>query len=161
MDVPPRVSLTNAGQELDFGGSATVVFEPNQRTGTVLRLTVQQVTEGSIRDLSDFVLDSSVRSSTPYYVDVRVENVGEGQVGGFAVPLYGVAGDTLLQASAFTTPFERCESEPLPDRFPGGRTFKSCLVYLVPEGERLEAVSFRPSQQVDAITWTGEIRSNR
>jgi hypothetical protein len=32
-----------------------------------------------------------------------------------------------------------------------------CLVYFVPDHGRLVAVSFRPSQDFQAITWTGRI----
>ena len=157
--VPEGVSLTDGGAELAFGDSATVVFEPNQRRGTVLELTVDKVAQGSLDDFSGFILDGSAKSSTPYYVDVSVENLGNGEVGGFAVPLYGVDdSDLLRQAATFTTSFQRCESEPLPERFKGGDTFQSCLVYLVPKRGTLEAVSFRPTQAFDPITWTGDIR---
>ncbi|HZJ06630.1 MAG TPA: hypothetical protein VFD59_14305 [Nocardioidaceae bacterium] len=158
VNVPEDASLTEGGEELGFGDTATVVFEPNQQRGTVLELSVDKVALGSLGDFSGFILDAATKSSTPYYVDVSVENLGEGDVGGFAVPLYGVdSKDTLLQASAFTTSFKKCPSQPLPEKFEGGDSFDSCLVYLAAKNRELEAVSFRPVQEFDPIAWKGDI----
>jgi len=156
--VPESVSLTDVGAELSFGDTATVIYEPDQRRGAVLELTVDKAVQGSIRDLSAFVLDERARASTPYYVDVTVENVGDGDVGGAAVPLWGVDADNvLLPPATFTTTFPRCPSEPLPRRFGPATSFKTCLVFLAPERGTLQAVSFRPNQDFDPIEWTGEI----
>lgn len=158
VSIPPGTALTEPGSDLSFGEPAAVLFEPDQNTGTVLQLEVEAVTEGTVKDLSGFVLDDKTRASTPYYVDVTVENVGETDVGGLAVPLWGVDGaNTLLPAATFTTSFRKCPSEQLPDEFPAGETLETCLVYLAPDGGTLEAVSFRPTQEFDPIRWTGEI----
>ena len=158
VDVPRGVSLTPVGRKLGFGDTATVVFEANRGRGSVLELTVDRVARGSIGDFSAFVLDRTIRSSTPYYVRVSVRNVGESDVGGVPVPLYLVdETNTLRQASTFTTEFERCESKTLPRRFRPGDTFDTCLVYLAPDRGRLESITFRPNQKFDPITWTGEV----
>ncbi len=160
--VPEGVELTEVGADLGFGDTATVIHEPDQKTGTVLELTVKSAARGTLKDLSGFVLDPYTKSSTPYYVDVAVENVGEGQVGGSGVPLWGVDGtNTLLPAARFTTAFRRCPSEPLPKRFGPGRSFETCLVFLAPDKGTLEAVSFRPNQEFDPIEWTGSIATPR
>lgn len=155
--VPAGVELTEVGADLAFGDTARVIHEPNQKTGTVLELTVKRATLGSLKDFSGFILDPYTKQSTPYYVDVAVENVGEGQVGGSGVPLWGVdAANTLLPAARFTTSFRRCPSEPLPEKFGPGRSFETCLVFLAPDKGSLEAVSFRPNQEFDPIRWTGD-----
>lgn len=157
VNVPEGVALTEGGDELDFGTSATVVFEPNQQRGTVLELTVEKVQQGSIKDFSGFIVNSTIKSATPYYVDVAVENLGQGDVGEFGVPLYGVDDrNVLLQPSTFTTSFAKCASQPLPNKFEGGDKFDSCLVYLAPKHGSLESVSFRPTQDFDPIVWTGK-----
>jgi hypothetical protein len=98
------------------------------------------------------------RWATPYYVDVTVENVGESNVGGAPVPLWGVdATNTLLPPATFTTTFRRCPSEPMPKKFGSGKAFSTCLVFLAPEQGTLEGVSFRPNQAFDPIVWSGEI----
>jgi hypothetical protein len=156
--VPAGVGLTEVGADLTFGETATVIFEPNQKQGTVLELTVQRVTQGSLKDFSGFILDDYTKASRPFYADVEVRNVGEGNVGGAGVPLWGVDGkNTLLPAASFTTPFRRCPSERLPDKFGPGKSFETCLVLLAPDKGTLEAVSFRPNQEFDPIEWTGEL----
>lgn len=156
--VPDGVELTEPGTDLEFGETATVIYEPDQQTGTVLRLTVERAVQGTLKDFSRFVLDDYTKSSTPYYVDVSVENVGESRVGDAPVPLWGVDGtNTLLPPASFTTSFQRCESKPLPKRFAPGDSLDTCLVYLAPDKGTLEAVSFRPNQQFHPIQWTGEI----
>lgn len=156
--VPKAVKLTAVGAGLHLGDKATVIYEPDQTRGTVLDLTVQKVALGSIKDFSGFILPPEVQKSTPYYVDVTVKNVGEGTVGGQAVPLWGVdATNTLLPPAKFTASFGRCPSDPLPKTFKPQDSFSTCLVYLAPNEGRMKAVSFRPNQKFNPIQWTGDI----
>jgi hypothetical protein len=67
----------------------------------------------------------------------------------------------LIEASVFTGTFRPCDGSALPKRFRNGDTHKGCLVYLAPDEGRLTAVSFRPSQEFDPITWTGEVERAR
>jgi hypothetical protein len=158
VSVPPAVELTEVGADLSFGDTATVIHEPNQKRGTVLELTVKKAAEGTRRDFSGFILDDYTKAASPYFVDVEVTNVGEGDVGGAPVPLWGVDADnTLLPAATFTTAFRRCPSQPLPKEFGPDKTFSTCLVFLAPDQGTMEAVSFRPNQEFDPIQWTGEI----
>jgi hypothetical protein len=158
VDVPPGVELTEVGADLSFGDTATVIFEPNQNRGTVLELTVEKAVRGTLKDFSGFILDDYTKTSAPFYVDVSVANVGDGDVGGAGIPLWGVDGEnTLLPAASFTTTFRRCPSEPLPKKFGPGRSFETCLVFLAPDKGTLEAASFRPNQEFDPIEWTGEV----
>jgi hypothetical protein len=159
VSVPPGVELTPQGTDLSFGDTATVVFEPDQNTATLLDLTVEEVREGSIDDFKGFILDDPYKKQANYYyVQVSVENVGTEDVGGAPIPLWGVNGEnTLLPAVNFTTKFDKCPSTPLPEEFAPGDQVDTCLVYLSPENGELEAVSFRPDQAFDPIEWTGEI----
>lgn len=156
--VPEEVSLTDVGKDQSFGDTATVIYEANQNKGSVLELTVTAVSLGSVKDFSGFILDDYTKSATPYYAAVTVKNVGEGEIGNSAIPLWGVdATNTLLPAATFTTTFAKCPSKPLPRVFGPGAVFKTCLVFLAPDKGKLEAVSFRPNQDFDPIQWTGEI----
>lgn len=156
--IPEGVSLTEPGAEVSFGDTARVAFEPSQTRGSVLELTVKKTIKGSVRDFSSFILDDKTKTATPYYVLVSVKNVGEGDLGGASIPLWGVDADnTLLPPASFTTGFSRCPSEPLPDKFPAGATVDSCLVYLAPDRGVLEGVSYRPTEEFSPIQWTGEI----
>ncbi|MFP5252653.1 MAG: hypothetical protein ACLGH4_02530 [Actinomycetes bacterium] len=158
--VPEGVEVTAQGSDLEFGDSAAVAFEPDQKRGTVLGLTVTSARKGRLKDFKGFILDDPYkRKANYYYVEVSVENLGEGDVGGAPVPLWGVNGEnTLLPAVNFTTEFDQCASTPLPKRFEPGDSIDTCLVYLSPDKGSLEAVSFRPDQAFDPIEWTGEIQ---
>jgi hypothetical protein len=158
VNVPAGVELTKAGTELKFGQKATVAYEPNSQRNTVLELTVNSAAEGTIADLGTYVLDDRTKASTPYYVDVTVTNVGDGDVGQTPIPLWAVDdANTLIQASSFTNSFTRCPSTPLPTTFAPNATVTSCLVYLVPDHGKLTGVSFRPLQAVAPIVWKGDV----
>jgi hypothetical protein len=158
--VPQGVSLTDEGSKLSFGDSARVVFETTHGRGTVLQLTVRGVRRGTLKDFAGFILDDAYkRDASYYYARVKVKNVGTSDVGGVPVPLWGVNGsNTLLPAVNFTTRFPRCPSTSLPSTFGPGDTLSTCLVYLSPDKGSLVAVSYRPSQAYNPITWTGTIQ---
>ena len=158
VNVPAGVELTKAGAQLKFGEKATVAYEPNAQRNTVLELTVVKAVQGSVADLSSYVLDDRTKSSTPYYVDVTVTNVGDGDVGQTPIPLWAVDNsNTLIQASSFTNSFSRCPSTPLPTTFAPNATVTTCLVFLVPDHGTLTGLSFRPLQAVAPIVWTGTV----
>jgi hypothetical protein len=159
VNVPSGVELTKAGAQLKFGQKATVAYEPNAQRNTVLEMTVASATQGSIADLSSYVLDERTKASTPYYVNVTVTNVGDGDVGQTPIPLWAVDDkNTLIQASSFTNSFSRCPSTPLPTTFAPHATVSACLVFLVPDHGKLTGVSFRPLQAVAPIVWTGDVK---
>ena len=157
--VPEGTDLTEQGGKLSFGDTGTVIFEPSEGRGTVLQLTVKSVKQGNLDDFKGFILDDSYKQKASYYyATVTVKNVGEGDVGGVGVPLWGVnSANTLLPAVNFTTSFKPCSSKPLPKSFPKDATLSTCLVYLSPDKGKLESVSYRPSQEFNPITWTGDI----
>ena len=160
VSVPDEVEVTAQGADLKFGETATVVFEPNQKKSTLLNLTVKSARKGRLDDFEGFILDDAYkRKANYYYVKVGVENVGDDNVGGSPVPLWGVNGEnTLLPAVNFTTKFGPCESRPLPKKFKNGDNVDTCLVYLSPDKGSLESMSFRPDQAFDPIEWHGEVK---
>jgi len=159
VNVPSGIDLTEAGAALKFGEKATVAYEPNAERNTVLEMTVTAATEGTIADLDTYVLDERTKASTPYYVNVDVKNVGDGDVGQTPIPLWAVDdANTLIQASSFTNAFTRCPSTPLPTTFAPNATVTACLVFLVPDHGKLTGLSFRPLQAVAPIVWTGTVQ---
>jgi len=158
VNVPSGVELTKAGAQLKFGEKATVAYEPNSERNTVLEMTVTAAAEGTIADLGSYVLDDRTKASTPFYVNVTVKNVGDGDVGQTPIPLWAVDdANTLIQASSFTNAFPRCPSTPLPTTFAPNAEVSSCLVFLVPDHGKLTGVSFRPLQAVAPIVWAGAV----
>jgi hypothetical protein len=157
--VPDGVDLTKQGSELAFGEPGVVIFESAQGRGSVLQLTVKGVRQGTLSDFKGFILDDAYKQKASYYyAAVQVKNVGEGDVGGVGVPLWGVnAANTLLPAVNFTTGFAKCPTKALPAKFGPGATLDTCLVFLSPDRGSLESVSYRPTQEFDPITWAGTI----
>lgn len=158
VSVPAGVTLTDPGAKLGLGDKATVPYRPDQKRGSVLELTVTKIIRADVKDFAIYVLDKRAKASTPYYVQVKVANVGTGDVGGTDVPLWAVdQRNTLIHSSSFTNSFKRCPSGPLPKGFAPNSTTKTCLVYLVPDHGTLTGVSFRPVQDFQPIVWSGTI----
>jgi hypothetical protein len=158
VQVPSGVTLTAPGTDLKFGDSATVPYRPNDKRGSVLELKVKKVIRANISDFSSYVLNAHTLTSTPYYVRVKVRNVGAGDVGGTDVPVWAVDGNnTLVHSSSFTNTFKRCPSTALPANFAPSAATTACLVFLLPDHGTLAGVSFRPLQSFAPIEWTGTI----
>ncbi|MFC4783572.1 hypothetical protein ACT8ZV_03810 [Nocardioides sp. MAHUQ-72] len=159
LPVPDGVELTAQGSELAVGDDAVVAYEPRQGTVGVLDVRVTGLEKTSFaRSFDGWQLDKATRKTNPYFVRATVENVGRTDLGGRAVPLYIVDGrNTLIEASTFASSFKPCPSTPFPKKFGHGDKVKTCLVYLSPRHGDLTAVSFRPTQEFDPITWTGEL----
>lgn len=161
LPVPEGVELTPQGSELALKDAATVAWEPRQDLVGVLDIEVTRLQLTSFEEsFEGWQLDKATRTSTPYFVSVTVTNAGDSDVGGRAVPLYAVdQANTLIQASSFQAKFPPCPGNGVfPPTFAPGDVDDVCLVYLVPDKGELTAVSFRPVQEFDPITWTGPIK---
>ena len=151
--------VTAPGTQLAFGDVATVEHEVKGE-GTLLDITVESAVQGALSDFAGFDLDDPYKKRGHYYyVRVSVENSGKKRFGGVPVPLWGISGEnTLLQAVAFKSAFKKCPTEPLPDGFKPGDSFKTCLVYLSPNKGTLEGVSYRPTEEFVPIEWRGTVK---
>jgi hypothetical protein len=162
LPVPEGVELTPQGSDLAVKESAVVAWQPRQDLVGVLDITVTRLEQTTLaKSFEGWQLDAAARKSTPYFVHATIQNVGDTDVGGFDVPLYAVdATNTLIQAQSFLAKFEPCPGNGVfPEDFGPHATKDICLVYLVPNDGKLTAVSFRPSQDFDPITWTGPIKN--
>jgi hypothetical protein len=159
--LPEGVDVTPGGTELTVGETATVTYEVRQRAVAVLDLTVTRLEETTFKE--SFVgwdIDAETRTKQPYFVRVTVTNRGETDMSGRPVPLYLVDGNnTLVEATTFQSTFKPCSPGVLPKKFVNGKSTKTCLVFLAPDKGELTAVSFRPTQEFDPITWTGELQT--
>ena len=152
------VKLTKQGSKLKLGDGAKVSWQPNQKKTGVIKLSVTKLERVPISTFSDFRLSATVRRSTPYFVHATVRNLGKSDLSQVPVPLYLLdARNTLLQTSTFQALFPQCPSRPLPAKFTRGKRTSVCLVYFAPNHGKLVAISFRPTEDFDAITWTGPI----
>jgi hypothetical protein len=155
--VPKGVSLTPQGTSLRVGQSATVAWQPTQKKVGVAKIGVTRLQKVPISAFSSFQLDPVTRRSTPYYVHATVQNAGSSDLSHVAVPLYLLENNTLLQPSTFQAQYTPCSSRPLPAHFKPGSKASVCLVYFVPKHGKLDAISFRPTQDFAAITWHGPV----
>ncbi len=160
VETPEGVELTAPGTQLRFGDSATVDYKL-RRQGTLLELKVKKASRGSIKDFAGFTLRNAYeKNANYYYVRVSAENVGEDDLGGAAVPLWGISGDnTLLPPVEFTSSFDKCPTEPMPKKFGPGKKHDTCLVFLSPSKGTLEGVSYRPVETFDPIEWRGQVEA--
>lgn len=158
LDVPDGVTLTAQGSELSVGDKATVAYQPRQDKVGALDIRVTKLEKATFDIFVGWELTKEIRKTTPYFVRATVTNVGTTDLGGRPVPLYIVDGDNkLIEASVFTGSFKPCDGATFPDKFKHGDRVKACMVYLSPHHGDLTAVSFRPTQDFDPITWTGEV----
>ncbi len=161
LPVPAGVELTPQGSLLDVGDAAVVAYEPRQDLVGVLGIKVTKLERTTLNEsFSNWVLDKKSAKSRPYFVRAKVSNAGNTDLSGRPVPLYIVDGTgSLVEATGFTERFGPCPDGVLPKKFAPGDVAKVCLVFLAPDRGKLTAVSFRPEQAFDQITWTGEITS--
>jgi hypothetical protein len=152
---PAGVTLTAGGTSLRVGEPATVAYRLGDRVTSAVRVTVAKVKKGTIDDFRFFSLDEQTKTAMPYYVTLSVRNEGPAGLGGAALPLYVVdSTDANLPANDIVGEFEPCPTPTLPASFLPGATASVCLVYLVPDGRKLAAVSLQTGTVQDAVRWT-------
>lgn len=159
LPVPAGVTLTDQGSTLAVGQEATVAWQPRQDTVGVLGVTIDRLERTTLkRSFTGWKIPTETETSTPYFVRATLTNRGETDLSGKAVPLYVTdASGTLIEATTFASAFKPCKDGVFPAAFAPGASAQVCLVYFVPEGGELTAVSFRPTQEFNPITWTGEV----
>lgn len=138
--------LTPPGTHLRLGQGATVGWVPPRsglgtgpHKGLKLRVTVLSIMKGTIGDFKNVQLKPEQRASTPYYVKVRIKALG-----GTPPPAANDDPDVTLDAIddrgqqqnnlIFLGTFSRCDDASPPKPFANGRSFGSCLTYLMPGG---------------------------
>lgn len=160
-DVPAGVTLTEPGTALDLGDPATVAFPIAGGEVGVLKVRVDTVTEATARDFRGWLSPQALDESRPYFVEMRLANAGETDLGGYDVPVHLLDDNgTLGPPWAFDGTFRACRSGPMPERFAPGRRTRMCLVYLAPMRAQIEAMAFVPDAEAEPITWTGKVRSS-
>jgi hypothetical protein len=160
LPVPAGVELTTQGSQLEVGEIATVAYQVRQGVVGVLDIKVTRLEQTTFRkSFEGWDLDPQQKKSNPYFVRATVTNRGDTDLGGRRVPLYIVDGtNTLVEATSFASSFKSCEPGEFPKKYLPGKKMKVCLVFLSPKKGDLTAVSFRPTQEYDPITWTGELQ---
>jgi hypothetical protein len=146
-------SLTPPGTHLAFGGPATVGWvPPSQDLGTgahkgiKLQVTVVSIQKGAMADFRNVELNGKQRSSTPYYVQLRVTALSNASVPKDSDPAitFSAIDDRgqEQQSITFLGTFSRCDDPTPPKQFVSGKTYQSCLAYLIPGGGSIQQVQW-------------------
>ena len=155
---PDGVTATDPGTALEHGDRATLVWQPATDLTGVLDLTVESVQERRASVFDGWLADDTMQAARPYFVSVALTNVGGSDLAGQVVPLY-LRDDRGRLGAPWTVggDFTACQSGPLPEPFEPGASAEICLVYLAPDGARIEDMVFEPTEGYDPITWTGDV----
>jgi hypothetical protein len=146
------------GDELTLGEDAPLAWQPKQGLDGQVEVSVDRMDQSTMKDFSAFKLDRAMKRSTPYYVHVSVENTGTANLSGVELPIFLDNGsDVLFPSARITSSFEPCPSRPLPKGFTEGKRAKLCLVFLAAEKTKLQAIAMRPTDDVEPVTWTGDV----
>jgi len=145
--------LTPPGTRLAFGGPATVGWvPPSQDLGTgahkgiKLQVTVVSIQKGTMADFRNVELNGNQRSSTPYYVQLRVTALSNASVPKDSDPAITFTAiddrGQEQQSITFLGTFSRCDDPTPPKQLVSGKTYQSCLAYLIPGGGSIQKVQW-------------------
>jgi hypothetical protein len=149
----------DVGEVHALGDSVTVGYNERDITGargvdTEIEITVLDVREGTHEELTDagFEVDEEDRDTTPYYVDARYENVGDGTITrNLDVSLEDSDGNLIGSTLIFdygNKGFPPCENV-TEGKLKPGDSYESCTLFLVPEGLEVGQVSFLSDEGED------------
>jgi hypothetical protein len=150
-----------AGTKLAVGKTATVAYDPDYASDSAkqrLQITVESIVKGSLADFHGITLNAAEKAGTPFYVKVRITNVGSGNVtAGNNDPGNQIQGiDSTGQAQdsiTFLGEFPRCNDVAAPTPMATGKSFDTCLTFLVPGGITAAAYIGDSSYFKSPITW--------
>jgi hypothetical protein len=149
---------TAPGTTLALGAPALVDYKPGVKTNSPtyrLQVSVLGIAKGAQADLDGVELEKAQQSKTPYYVKLRVTNVGSGNASaeeGVPAAAFQAIDDRGQQGQELTVlgTFRPCESGTQPKQFTRGVTYQTCEVFLVGGGGSIVKDEWTGS--VDAYT---------
>lgn len=148
--------LTAPGVTLELGQPATVEFVPNApdpNPTSNLQVAVTSVEPGTIKDLAQFTLPAAAKTASVYYVNADVQNVGDGNLAGTRLVLFGKVSDSLVVPPVtLRSSFPKCEYKPFGKKFTSGVTAKVCMVILAPDKGTISEIQWRETD-VEPISW--------
>jgi hypothetical protein len=146
---------TPPGTKLKLGQPAVVRYTANAAHDSLMKLTVDKLRQGSLKDLHDFQLSDAAKRSNVYYAWARVKNTGDGDLGGQPLQLYGkVSHNLVVPPVIMGATFKKCPYHPLPKKFTAGDSTSVCVLLLAPHHGNIKAVQWRPANDAAPVTWT-------
>jgi hypothetical protein len=130
--------MTAAGTKLPFGTPAIVDYEPggSPKPTYRLQLTVLGIKRGSQTELDGVELEKSEQGKTPYYVTLRIQNIGSGDAAAEEnqpAAAFQAIDDRGQQGQELTVlgNFRPCPNVNQPKQFTRGVTYQTCVIYMV------------------------------
>lgn len=133
---------TPAGTKLTTGATAVVDYKPEEEPNKPtyhLELSVLGIQKGSQVEMDGVELSKAQREQTPYYVKLRIRNIGTGDASAHennpTVP-FQATDDRGAQGQELTVlgTYRPCETVLVPKHFTHGVTYQTCVVYMVGHG---------------------------
>ncbi|MDP9294218.1 MAG: hypothetical protein M3O90_07340 [Actinomycetota bacterium] len=140
------------GAKLSVGETAHVKVKPlnpsNGKKTYKIDAVVLKIEKGTLDDFKNVKLDAKDKKSTPYYVTVRLTSPG-GEIpvkdDDPDIRFDGIDDRGQEQGNVtFFGTFDRCDDKEAPAPFVKGKSYESCLTYLVPGGG-----------SIDEVRWSG------
>jgi len=155
--------VTKPGTTLRVGETARVLLTPlnasfDDKRRFQLETSVTDIRKVAISDLKNVNLDAEQKEATPYFVTIEIANPGK------AVPADDDPGVRFKgvddrgqehNAVIFVGGFPQCDKTDMPRRFGNGKSYETCLVFMIPGGGTLEGVAWSSGiEYVDKpVTW--------
>ena len=104
------------------------------------------IQKGTMADFRNIELNANERKSTPYYVQLRVTALGSTPPPKDSDPAITFTAiddrGQEQQSVTFLGTFARCDDPFPPKQFVSGKTYQSCLTYLIPGGGSVQKVQW-------------------
>ncbi|MDQ8707906.1 hypothetical protein RCO28_36380 [Streptomyces sp. LHD-70] len=123
-DAQPAGDVTAPGTELKVGDKAVLPFEYAKKKGT-LAITVTAIDKGAEADMSQF--GARAKGLTPYFIKMKVENVGDTDLSRAYVQLRGLLASGQSTGVSLVGDIPgKCDKESAPAEFGKGVSFETC-----------------------------------
>jgi hypothetical protein len=145
--------LTPPGAHLSLGKEATVgwvpptiALKPGSHKAIKFQVTVKSIEKGTIADFKNVDLNAKQKKETPYYVTVQIKALtAKGWKGtddpDITFDAIDDRGQTQGSLTFFGT-FARCDDKTPPKPFVSGKSYTSCITYLMPGGGSITKVQW-------------------
>lgn len=157
---------TPPGTTLKVGSTAKVQMQPLSTSVTEdkrrfqVTVTVEDIKKASASDFKGVDLDEKQKKATPYFATVKLENKSDKTIpvkdDDPDVRLSGIDDRDQEQNSViFIGDFPACNDGDPPKPFAVGKSYKTCLVFMIPGGGTLKGVGWKSGiEYVDKpVTW--------
>jgi hypothetical protein len=160
---PSQGATAKPGTSAKAGQAVTVGYSTTTKAGKPgpsykLSVTVTSIQKGSLSDFNGIKLDATEKASTPYYVKVSMTNLGPGKIASTdndpAIAVQGVdSTDQTQESVTFFGDFPRCNEATTPNPLASGKSFTTCLTFLVPGGIKRVAYTGTEAYVTTPVTW--------